>query len=83
MIQIENLNISSKQQLINYFQKCQEDRTILRDGLRNPDNEQIAWYKNEVQNDGGLSALAKVRKRSTRTYKGVNHFSSGTKSHRF
>ena len=59
MIQIENLNISSKQQLINYFQKCQEDRTILRDGLRNPDNEQIAWYKNEVQNDGGLSALAK------------------------
>ena len=31
----------------------------LRDGLRNPDNEQIAWYKNEVQNDGGLSALAK------------------------
>ena len=59
MIQIENLNISNKQQLINYFQKCQEDRTILRDGLRNPDNEQIAWYKNEVQNDGGLSALAK------------------------
>ena len=59
MIQIENLNISSKQQLINYFQKCQEDRTILRDGLRNPDNEQIAWYKNEVQNDDGLSALAK------------------------
>lgn len=43
MIQIENLNISNKQQLINYFQKCQEDRTILRDGLRNPDNEQIAW----------------------------------------
>lgn len=59
MIQIENLNISNKQQLINYFQKCQEDRTILRDGLRNPDNEQIAWYKNEVQNDDGLSALAK------------------------
>ena len=59
MIQIENLNISTKQQLINYFQKCQEDRTILRDGLRNPDNEQIAWYKNEVQNDDGLSALAK------------------------
>lgn len=59
MIQIENLNISNKQQLINYFQKCQEDRTILRDGLRNPDNEQIAWYKNEVQNDGGISALAK------------------------
>lgn len=59
MIQIENLNINNKQQLINYFQKCQEDRTILRDGLRNPDNEQIAWYKNEVQNDGGLSALAK------------------------
>lgn len=59
MIQIENLNISNKQQLINYFQKCQEDRTILRDGLRNPDNEQIAWYKNEVQNDGGLSALTK------------------------
>lgn len=59
MIQIENLNISNKQQLINYFQKCQEDGTILRDGLRNPDNEQIAWYKNEVQNDGGLSALAK------------------------
>ena len=59
MIQIENLNISNKQQLINYFQKCQEDRTILRDGLRNPDNEQIAWYKNEVQNDGGLSALGK------------------------
>lgn len=59
MIQIENLNISNKQQLINYFQKCQEDRTILRDGLRNPDNEQIAWYKNEVQNDGGLSTLAK------------------------
>ena len=59
MIQIENLNISNKQQLINYFQKCQENRTILRDGLRNPDNEQIAWYKNEVQNDGGLSALAK------------------------
>lgn len=59
MIQIENLNISNKQQLINYFQKCQEDRTILRDGLRNPDNEQIAWYKNEVQNDGCLSALAK------------------------
>lgn len=59
MIQIENLNISNKQQLINYFQKCQEDRTILRDGLRNPDNEQIAWYKDEVQNDGGLSALAK------------------------
>lgn len=59
MIQIENLNISNKQQLINYFQKCQEDRTILRDGLRNPDNEQIAWYKNEVQKDGGLSALAK------------------------
>lgn len=59
MIQIENLNISNKQQLINYFQKCQEDRTILRDGLRNPDNKQIAWYKNEVQNDGGLSALAK------------------------
>lgn len=61
MIQIENLNISNKQQLINYFQKCQEDRTILRDGLRNPDNEQIAWYKNEVQNDGGLSALAKKK----------------------
>lgn len=60
MIQIENLNINNKQQLINYFQKCQEDRTILRDGLRNPDNEQIAWYKNEVQNDGGLSALAKT-----------------------
>lgn len=59
MIQIENLNISNKQQLINYFQKCHEDRTILRDGLRNPDNEQIAWYKNEVQNDGGISALAK------------------------
>lgn len=59
MIQIENLNISNKQQLINYFQKCQEDRTILRDGLRNPDNEQIAWYKNEVQNDDGISALAK------------------------
>ena len=59
MIQIENLNISNKQQLINYFQKCQEDRTILRDGLRNPDNEQIAWYKNEVQNDDSLSALAK------------------------
>ena len=59
MIQIENLNISNKQQLINYFQKCQKDRTILQDGLRNPDNEQIAWYKNEVQNDGGLSALAK------------------------
>ena len=59
MIQIENLNSNNKQQLINYFQKCQEDRTILRDGLRNPDNEQIAWYKNEVQNDGGLSALAK------------------------
>ena len=59
MIQIEKLNINNKQQLINYFQKCQEDRTILRDGLRNPDNEQIAWYKNEVQNDGGLSALAK------------------------
>ena len=59
MIQIENLNINNKQQLINYFQKCQEDRTILRDGLRNPDNEQIAWYKNEVQNDGGISALAK------------------------
>ena len=59
MIQIENLNINNKQQLINYFQKCQEDRTILRDGLRNPDNEQIAWYKNEVQNDDGLSALAK------------------------
>lgn len=59
MIQIENLKISNKQQLINYFQKCQEDRTILRDGLRNPDNEQIAWYKNEVQNDGGISALAK------------------------
>lgn len=59
MIQIENLNISNKQQLINYFQKCQKDRTILRDGLRNPDNEQIAWYKNEVQNDGGFSALAK------------------------
>lgn len=59
MIQIENLNISNKQQLINYFQKCQEDRTILRDGLRNPDNEQIAWYKNEVQNGGGLLALAK------------------------
>lgn len=60
MIQIENLNINNKQQLINYFQKCQEDRTILRDGLRNPDNKQIAWYKNEVQNDGGLSALAKT-----------------------
>lgn len=60
MIQIENLNINNKQQLINYFQKCQEDRTILRDGLRNPDNEQIAWYKNEVQNDSGLSALAKT-----------------------
>lgn len=59
MIQIENLNSNNKQQLINYFQKYQEDRTILRDGLRNPDNEQIAWYKNEVQNDGGLSALAK------------------------
>ena len=59
MIQIENLNINNKQQLVNYFQKCQEDRTILRDGLRNPDNEQIAWYKNEVQNDGGISALAK------------------------
>lgn len=59
MIQIENLNINNKQQLINYFQKCQEDRTILRDGLRNPDNKQIAWYKNEVQNDGGISALAK------------------------
>lgn len=27
--------------------------------MRNPDNEQIAWYKNEVQNDDGLSALAK------------------------
>lgn len=27
--------------------------------MRNPDNEQIAWYKNEVQNDGGISALAK------------------------
>lgn len=61
MIQIEKLNINNKQQLINYFQKCQEDRTILRDGLRNPDNEQIAWYKNEVQNDGGLSALAKKK----------------------
>ncbi|MEQ2647124.1 YceG family protein [Anaerobutyricum soehngenii] len=59
MIQIENLNINNKQQLINYFQKCQEDRTILRDGLRNPDNEQIAWYKNEVQNDDGIPALAK------------------------
>ena len=59
MIQIENLNINNKQQLINYFQKCQEDRTILRDGLRNPDNEQIAWYKNEVQNDDGISASAK------------------------
>ena len=59
MIQIENLNISNKQQLINYFQKCQEDGTILRDGLRNPDNEQIAWYKKEVQRDGGLPALAK------------------------
>ena len=27
--------------------------------MRNPDNEQIAWYKNEVQNDDGISALAK------------------------
>lgn len=59
MIQIENLNSNNKQQLINYFQKCQEDGTILQEGLRNPDNEQIAWYKKEVQNDGGLSALAK------------------------
>lgn len=59
MIQIENLNSNNKQQLINYFQKCQEDGTILQEGLRNPDNEQIAWYKEEVQNDGGLSALAK------------------------
>ena len=66
MIQIENLNISNKQQLINYFQKCQKDRTILQDGLRNPDNEQIAWYKNEVQNDGGLSALAKIGRASCR-----------------
>ena len=61
MIQIENLNSNNKQQLINYFQKCQEDGTILQEGLRNPDNEQIAWYKKEVQNDGGLSALAKKK----------------------
>ena len=58
MIQIENLNSNNKQQLINYFQKCQESGTILREGLRNPDNEQLAWYKKEVQS-GGLSALAK------------------------
>lgn len=58
MIQIENLNSNNKQQLINYFQKCQENGTILREGLRNPDNEQLAWYKKEVQS-GGLSALAK------------------------
>ena len=45
MIQIENLNSNNKQQLINYFQKCQEDGTILQEGLINPDNEQIAWYK--------------------------------------
>ena len=47
MVTVEKIDKSNKQQLLSHFIECTAFKTCIKDGLRNPDNKQVEWYKDK------------------------------------
>ena len=52
MVTVEKIDKSNKQKLLRQFIKCISFKTCIKDGLRNPDNQQVEWYRKKYCKNG-------------------------------